>query len=45
MKEAIVTGFEDDSLEVQILESQIPKPNSTQVLIKVMVSGSNPKDW
>ncbi|KAM0451140.1 hypothetical protein ACHAPV_010141 [Trichoderma viride] len=45
MKEAIVTGFEDDSLEVQIHESQIPKPNSTQVLIKVIVSGSNPKDW
>ncbi|PNP45054.1 hypothetical protein TGAMA5MH_03103 [Trichoderma gamsii] len=30
---------------MQIHESQIPKPNSTQVLIKVMVSGSNPKDW
>ncbi|PKX88648.1 zinc-binding alcohol dehydrogenase family protein [Aspergillus novofumigatus IBT 16806] len=28
-----------------IAESPIPEPNANQVLIKVVVSGSNPKDW
>jgi NADPH:quinone reductase-like Zn-dependent oxidoreductase len=30
---------------VKIIESPIPVPNDDQVLIKVVVSGSNPKDW
>ncbi|RHZ45709.1 zinc-binding alcohol dehydrogenase family protein [Aspergillus thermomutatus] len=29
----------------KIVESPIPEPNDDQVLIKVVVSGSNPKDW
>ena len=27
------------------MDSPIPEPNADQVLIKVVVSGSNPKDW
>ncbi|OJJ88747.1 zinc-binding alcohol dehydrogenase family protein [Aspergillus glaucus CBS 516.65] len=30
---------------VKIIDSPIPEPNDDQVLIKVVVSGSNPKDW
>ncbi|KAF8856593.1 GroES-like protein [Acephala macrosclerotiorum] len=30
---------------VEIRESSIPEPNDDQVLIKVIVSGTNPKDW
>ena len=30
---------------VKIVDSPIPVPNDDQVLIKVIVSGSNPKDW
>ncbi|KAJ5475221.1 Trans-enoyl reductase fsr4 [Penicillium diatomitis] len=30
---------------VKIVDSPIPEPNDDQVLIKVVVSGSNPKDW
>lgn len=30
---------------VEIRESPIPEPNDDQVLIKVNVSGTNPKDW
>ncbi|KAI3390538.1 hypothetical protein diail_9268 [Diaporthe ilicicola] len=41
MKEAIV----DIGPAVKIIESPIPKPNDDQVVIKVAVSGSNPKDW
>ena len=41
MKEAIV----DKSTKVTIKEVSIPKPNADQVLIKVIYSGSNPKDW
>ncbi|KAI1771247.1 GroES-like protein [Hypoxylon cercidicola] len=41
MKEAIVAP----GLTVEIIDSPIPKPNADQVLIKVHVSGSNPKDW
>lgn len=29
----------------KIVDSPIPVPNDDQVLIKVIVSGSNPKDW
>ncbi|KAI1371885.1 GroES-like protein [Hypoxylon crocopeplum] len=41
MKEAVVAP----GLKVEIIDSPIPKPNPDQVLIKVVVSGSNPKDW
>lgn len=30
---------------MRIEDVPIPKPNADQVLIKVVVSGSNPKDW
>lgn len=41
MKEAIVSK----GPKVEIVDSPIPKPNARQVLIKVVFSGSNPKDW
>ncbi|KAI1798848.1 GroES-like protein [Daldinia bambusicola] len=41
MKEALVAA----GPKVQIVDSPIPKPEADQVLIKVVVSGSNPKDW
>ncbi|CAI7597930.1 unnamed protein product [Penicillium pancosmium] len=41
MKEAIVR--KDTS--VDIVDSSIPKPGPGHVLIKVIVAGSNPKDW
>ncbi|KAI6081023.1 GroES-like protein [Hypoxylon rubiginosum] len=41
MKEALV----GPGTTVEIIDSPIPKPNADQVLIKVHVSGSNPKDW
>lgn len=31
--------------KVEIVDSPVPEPNDDQVLIKVVVSGSNPKDW
>ena len=30
---------------VKMVDSPIPEPNDDQILIKVIVSGSNPKDW
>lgn len=41
MKEAIVAA----GPKVQIQDSPIPKPGPSDVVIKVVVSGSNPKDW
>lgn len=41
MKEAFV----HPGGKVQIVDSPIPKPNADQLLIKVVVSGSNPKDY
>jgi NADPH2:quinone reductase len=41
MKEAIV--YKD--VKVKIVDSPIPTPGPDQVVIKVAVSGSNPKDW
>ena len=41
MKEALV-GKET---KVQIVDSPIPAPGPDEVLIKVVVSGTNPKDW
>ncbi|KAF2090918.1 GroES-like protein [Saccharata proteae CBS 121410] len=41
MKEAIVHNAD----KVEIVDSPIPQPGADQVVIKVIVSGSNPKDW
>lgn len=41
MKDAIV----HTSLQVEIVDSPIPHPGADQLVIKVVVSGSNPKDW
>lgn len=41
MKEAIVSK----GPKVTIHDVPIPKPEADQVLIKVIYSGSNPKDW
>ncbi|KAI2782514.1 GroES-like protein [Daldinia loculata] len=41
MKEALIAP----GPKVQIIDSPIPKPGADEVLIKVVVSGSNPKDW
>ncbi|KAK3940937.1 alcohol dehydrogenase-like protein [Diplogelasinospora grovesii] len=41
MKEAVIAK----GPTVQIIDSPIPEPNDLQVLIRVVVSGSNPKDW
>ncbi|KAL8666954.1 MAG: hypothetical protein Q9168_007379 [Polycauliona sp. 1 TL-2023] len=41
MKEAIV----QPDLKVKIVDSEIPVPKDDEVVTKVVVSGSNPKDW
>jgi NADPH:quinone reductase-like Zn-dependent oxidoreductase len=41
MKEAII----DKTVAVTIRDVEIPTPQPGQVLIKVVVSGTNPKDW
>ncbi|KAI8957429.1 GroES-like protein [Daldinia sp. FL1419] len=41
MKEVLVAP----GPKVQFIDSPIPKPGPDDVLIKVVVSGSNPKDW
>eukprot|EP01103_Thecamoeba_quadrilineata_P000484 TRINITY_DN10417_c0_g1_i1.p1 TRINITY_DN10417_c0_g1~~TRINITY_DN10417_c0_g1_i1.p1 ORF type:complete len:343 (-),score=53.27 TRINITY_DN10417_c0_g1_i1:139-1167(-) len=41
MKEALV----DKDQQVEIINSSIPIPEADQVVIKVVVSGCNPKDW
>jgi NADPH:quinone reductase-like Zn-dependent oxidoreductase len=41
MKEAIVYA----GPKVEIIDSPIPTPGPNQVVTKVVVSGSNPKDW
>ncbi|KAM5352742.1 hypothetical protein ACJ41O_005464 [Fusarium nematophilum] len=41
MKEALITP----DIQVQIHEVPIPTPKAGQVLVKVAVSGTNPKDW
>jgi NADPH2:quinone reductase len=41
MKEAIVK----ENLDVEIVDSPIPEPGPDQLVIQVVVSGSNPKDW
>ena len=41
MKEAIIKP----GPKVEIIDSSIPTPGPDQVVTKVVVSGSNPKDW
>jgi NADPH:quinone reductase-like Zn-dependent oxidoreductase len=41
MLEAIV----QTSLEVNIVQTPVPEPGKGEVLIKVVCSGCNPKDW
>lgn len=41
MKEAVV----DNTVAVAIRDADIPAAKPGQVLIKVVVSGTNPKDW
>ncbi|KAJ4352024.1 uncharacterized protein N0V89_007370 [Didymosphaeria variabile] len=41
MKEAVVSK----GPSVKLVDSPIPKPGPGQVVIQVVVSGSNPKDW
>lgn len=41
MKEAVA----DSNLDVVIRDTDIPTPGPGQVLIRVVVSGTNPKDW
>ncbi|KAJ5404509.1 hypothetical protein N7509_004380 [Penicillium cosmopolitanum] len=38
-------AFIDKHLAVTIRDTEIPVPEAGQVLIRVVVSGSNPKDW
>ena len=45
MKEAIVSENQTGNVSVSIVDSPIPSPGPDDVLIKVVVSGSNPKDW
>jgi NADPH:quinone reductase len=41
MKDAIV----HPGPQVEIIDSPVPHPGADQLVIKVVVSGSNPKDW
>lgn len=45
MKEARVYKDDAHGLKIQLYNIPIPTPAPDQVLIKVAVSGSNPKDW
>ncbi|EPE25345.1 GroES-like protein [Glarea lozoyensis ATCC 20868] len=40
-----VLGFPSAEVKCEIESAPIPEPKDKQVLIKVVVSGSNPKDW
>lgn len=40
-----VINVPDQKVKVKITSAPIPEPSAKQVLIKVIVSGSNPKDW
>ncbi|KAI9814368.1 MAG: hypothetical protein M1827_003223 [Pycnora praestabilis] len=41
MKEVLVAA----GPKCEIIDSSVPKPNADQICIKVVFSGSNPKDW
>lgn len=42
MKEVVIQGSLD---AFEVIESPIPTPRDKYVVIKVIVSGTNPKDW
>ena len=45
MKEAILLVSKDTGVEVNIIDSPIPKPGLDEVQIKVVAVAMNPKDW
>jgi NADPH2:quinone reductase len=45
MKEGIFHGGPPGEASISIIDSPIPEPEDNQILIKVIYSGSNPKDW
>lgn len=45
MKKAVVRGLDDESLQGTIHDVPVPVPGEKQLLIRVIVSGPNPKDW
>ncbi|KFA70213.1 hypothetical protein S40285_04441 [Stachybotrys chlorohalonatus IBT 40285] len=45
IKEALVRNIDDEKTEVSLHEVPMPTPGDNEVLIKVVVSGTNPKDW
>jgi NADPH2:quinone reductase len=45
MKEGLVFVKENNTLEVKIHDVPVPQPGPDQVLIQVVVSGTNQKDW
>lgn len=40
-----VINLAEPEVSTKIVDSPIPEPEPKQILIKVVVSGSNPKDW
>jgi NADPH:quinone reductase-like Zn-dependent oxidoreductase len=45
MKQVITVADSSAEVITRITSTSIPEPSDKQVLIKVVVSGSNPKDW
>lgn len=45
MKSAHVFTTSDTDFEVKVKDIPVPSPRANQVLIKVAVAGTNPKDW
>jgi NADPH2:quinone reductase len=43
VKEAI--NLKGPEVAVKIIDVAIPKPDKGQIILKNVVSGSNPKDW
>jgi NADPH2:quinone reductase len=40
-----IINYASPEVNLKITSGAIPEPSAKQVLIKVIVSGSNPKDW
>lgn len=45
MKEAFASNPTGNDVTVSIKDTPIPTPNETQVVIRVVAAGLNPKDW
>ena len=45
MKEAFAENPTGNEVTVTIKDTPIPTPNDTQVVIRVVAAGLNPKDW